>query len=268
MVIVDEAHCLKNRASANWHLVDSLEKKFILMLTATPVENNLIELYNLITLLKPGLLETEAAFRKTYVTSGKPKSPKNPEALRGMLSEVMIRNTRAAADVQLPRRIAATMPVTPSTPEARIYEMVSSFIEKRYRPANGKKAPPLALDLMQRQAGSSPQALARSVARALREETWIRAEDRRELETILDLAYAVEESAKGARLGDMLSAHAGKAVVFTEFIPTLEHLRYVCEKRGISYALFSGDLGARGKGRRHRALPRRGAGAPLDRRGR
>ena len=47
MVIVDEAHCLKNRASANWKLVNSLEKKFILMLTATPVENNLIELYNL-----------------------------------------------------------------------------------------------------------------------------------------------------------------------------------------------------------------------------
>ena len=52
MVVVDEAHCLKNRSSANWRLVDSLQKKFILMLTATPVENNLIELYNLITLLK------------------------------------------------------------------------------------------------------------------------------------------------------------------------------------------------------------------------
>src|SRR5205085_2378478 len=107
MVIVDEAHCLKNRASANWQLVDSLQKKFILMLTATPVENNLIELYNLITLLKPGLLATEADFRKAYVTPGQPKSPKNPEHLRSLLSDVMIRNTRAAVDVKLPRRIAA-----------------------------------------------------------------------------------------------------------------------------------------------------------------
>ena len=81
MVIVDEAHCLKNRTSANWQLVDLLQKKFILMLTATPVENNLIELYNLITLLKPGLLATEAEFRKTYVTPGKPKTPKNPAQL-------------------------------------------------------------------------------------------------------------------------------------------------------------------------------------------
>jgi SNF2 family DNA or RNA helicase len=250
MVIVDEAHCLKNRTSANWQLVDSLQKKFILMLTATPVENNLIELYNLITLLKPGLLATEAEFRKAYVTPGKPKSPKNPEHLRSMLGDVMIRNTRAAADVQLPHRVAATVLVTPSEAEARMYEMVSHFIAGRYRTASGKKAPPLALDLMQRQAGSSPQALSRSVARALREDTWVRPEDRRELETIHDLASGVEESAKGARLGEMLSAQAspegvqpaGKAVVFTEFIPTLDHLKHICEARGIKYALFSGDL--------------------------
>jgi hypothetical protein len=76
LVIVDEAHRLKNRASANWQLVDSLQKKFILMLTATPVENNLIELYNLITLLKPGVLATEADFRKMHVTPGKPHVPK------------------------------------------------------------------------------------------------------------------------------------------------------------------------------------------------
>ena len=83
MVIVDEAHCLKNRNSANWRLVDSLQKRFILMLTATPVENNLVELYNLITLLKPGLLATEADFRKTYMTPGKPKAPKQPEQSAG-----------------------------------------------------------------------------------------------------------------------------------------------------------------------------------------
>jgi SNF2 family DNA or RNA helicase len=65
MVIVDEAHCLKNRASANWRLVNSLQKKFILMLTSTPVENNLLELYSLITVLKPGLLSTEAEFKKS-----------------------------------------------------------------------------------------------------------------------------------------------------------------------------------------------------------
>src|SRR5271157_3727350 len=113
--------------------------------TPTPVENNLVELYNLITLLKPGLLATEADFRKTYMTPGKPKAPRQPEQLRALLGDVMIRNTRAAADVQLPRRIAASVPVAPSETEARVYDMVSHFVAQRYRPAEGRRAPPLAL---------------------------------------------------------------------------------------------------------------------------
>ena len=242
MVIVDEAHCLKSRSSANWQLVDSLQKKFILMLTATPVENNLIELYNLITLLKPGLLSTEPDFRKTYVTPGKPKAPKNPEQLRTMLGDVMIRNTRGAADVKLPRRIAASVPVTPSKTEAETYDRVSRFVAGRYRQPSGKQAPPGALDLMLRQAGSSPQALARSAAHALAEANWVDAAGRRELEAIFDLAASVDESAKGIQLGKMLAARQSKAVVFTEFFPTLDHLRRVCEQHDVPYAFFSGEL--------------------------
>jgi len=241
MVIVDEAHCLKNRNSANWRLVDSLQKKFILMLTATPVENNLLELYNLITLLKPGLLDTEASFRKKHVTAGKPKAPKNPEQLRTLLGDVMIRNTRAAADVQLPRRIAATVLVTPSPAEAQVYEMTARFVAAQYRSPAGGRAPGV-LDLMLRQAGSSPPALRRSLTHALRDDAWVPAASRRTLEAILDAASAIEESGKGVQLARMLAAHPGKAVVFTEFLPTLAYLRQVCDEHGISCAWFSGEL--------------------------
>jgi len=242
MVIVDEAHCLKNRTSANWRLVDSLHKKFILMLTATPVENNLLELYNLITLLKPGLLETEAEFRKKHVTPGKPKAPRNPEQLRQLLGDVMIRNTRAAADVQLPRRIAATVPVAPSAVEAQVYEMVSHFVAAQYRAPQERRQPPRVFDLMLRQAGSSPPALRRSVTHALRDEAWVPAAHRRALEAILDVASGIEDGGKGLQLAQMLAARPGKAVVFTEFLPTLEHLRGICERHGITYSLFSGEL--------------------------
>ncbi|MEO8372435.1 MAG: SNF2-related protein [Candidatus Solibacter sp.] len=242
MVIVDEAHCLKNRSSANWQLVDSLSKKFILMLTATPVENNLIELYNLITLLKPGLLATEPDFRKAYVTPGKPKAPKNPEQLRAMLGDVMIRNTRAAADVKLPRRIAASVPVTPSKTEEETYQRVSRFVAGRYRQQSGKHAPAGALDLMLRQAGSSPQALARSAAHALEDASWVDAAGRRDLEAIFDLSAGLDQSAKGFQLGSMLAGRQSKAVVFTEFLPTLDHLKRVCDQHNIPYSVFSGDL--------------------------
>jgi SNF2 family DNA or RNA helicase len=240
MVIVDEAHCLKNRASANWKLVDSLEKRFILMLTATPVENNLIELYNLITLLKPGLLATESEFRKLYVNAAKPKSPKNPDQLRALLAEVMVRNTRSAADVRLPHRVAASVVVPPSAAEAELYERVSAYVAERYK--TSEQSGVLALGWMQRQAGSSPQALHRSIVRRLSDHNRRDRRDVSELESIMDVASRVGDGSKGFQLGEMLAGRKAKAVVFTEFVPTLEHLAEICRRRGIRYALFSGDL--------------------------
>jgi SNF2 family DNA or RNA helicase len=240
MVIVDEAHCLKNRTSANWKLVDSLEKRFMLMLTATPVENSLIELYNLITLLKPGLLATETEFRKLYVNAAKPRAPKNPDRLRALLAEVMIRNTRSAADVRLPHRVAASVVVTPTVAEAELYERVSAYVAARYK--TGKPSGAMALDWMQRQAGSSPQALHRSIVRRLADRDRPDRPDVSELEAILDLASRVGDGSKGAQLGAMLAGRKAKSVVFTEFVPTLEHLAEVCRRRNIRYALFSGDL--------------------------
>ena len=57
MVIVDEAHHLRNRNTQTWKFASEIQKQFILLLTATPVQNNLEELFNLVTLLEPGLSE-------------------------------------------------------------------------------------------------------------------------------------------------------------------------------------------------------------------
>lgn len=58
ILIVDEAHYLRNRESQAWQAVNALPRQFLLLLTATPVQNSLEELYNLITLLQPGKLPT------------------------------------------------------------------------------------------------------------------------------------------------------------------------------------------------------------------
>ncbi len=69
IVIVDEAHRLKNRLSRNWRFVSSLRKKYMLLLTATPVQNDMGELFNLVSLLKPGQLHTYEEFVARYVAS-------------------------------------------------------------------------------------------------------------------------------------------------------------------------------------------------------
>jgi SNF2 family DNA or RNA helicase len=128
------------------------------MLTATPVENNLVDLYSLITVLKPGLLSTEAEFKKSYVNAARPRVPKNPEQLRMLLSEVMVRNTRSTVDVRLPHRVAASVVAQPSPEDAKLYERVSNFVATRYRAVESDNRSGIALEWLQRQAGS-PHAL-------------------------------------------------------------------------------------------------------------
>src|SRR5207237_9104978 len=54
LVIVDEAHKVKNHRAAIYRFVEKIERDFILLLTATPLQHDLRELYNLITPLRPG----------------------------------------------------------------------------------------------------------------------------------------------------------------------------------------------------------------------
>ena len=111
LVIVDEAHHLRDRNSQSYKLVDALNKRFLLLLSATPVQNDLIELYNLLTLLKPGIFKTLKEFRAAHMTPGKPRQPANPERLRELMRAAMVRNTRAVVALKLPRRHAVTIRV-------------------------------------------------------------------------------------------------------------------------------------------------------------
>src|SRR5699024_7856862 len=89
MVIVDEAHSLKNKQTQNYQFVQSINKKFCLLLTATPIRNNMKELFNLISIVKPSLLS------HLYLSKGQIKSDRLAEQeIKYLLQKVMIRNRR------------------------------------------------------------------------------------------------------------------------------------------------------------------------------
>ena len=116
MVIIDEAHHLRNRNTQAWKLAGELRKQFILLLTATPVQNNLEELFNLVTLLEPGLLSTSKQFQRRFVDRRDKLTPKHLDELHALLAEVMVRNRRSTVGLQFTRRWAHTELLTPSPP--------------------------------------------------------------------------------------------------------------------------------------------------------
>ena len=112
-MVVDEAHHLRDQTSASYRLVNGLQKRFLLLLSATPVQNNLLELYNLLILLQPGIFKTQKEFRSIYMVPGRPREPANRERLRDLMRSVMVRNTRALAALRMPRRHASTQHASP-----------------------------------------------------------------------------------------------------------------------------------------------------------
>ena len=130
LVIVDEAHHCKNRHTRNWQLVNSLNRRHMFLLTATPVQNDLVELFNLLTLLEPGHLRTETDFKRQFVKRGNPRDPRNRERLRSLLGEVMVRNTRSLVQMDLPPRYAQTIQAVPGANERRLYDLMREFLRQ------------------------------------------------------------------------------------------------------------------------------------------
>ncbi len=149
LVIVDEAHYLRNRNTQAWKLVNGLDKKYILLLTATPVQNDLEELFNLITLLKPGQLKTAGEFRKNFIVRGDRLKPKNVDELQRLVGQVMIRNRRSTVGIGFTQRHAYTVRVEPTPGEMELRNLVTGLVRDVYtrltparRPTAGASSAP------------------------------------------------------------------------------------------------------------------------------
>ena len=129
LVVIDEAHKLRNAyresnkigQGLRWALEDCRK----LLLTATPLQNSLLELYGLSTLIDEQLFGDVNAFRSQYVSQGG-----DLEGLRQRLSGFCRRTLRNQVTeyIRYTERHALTQPFSPTDDEHRLYEAVSTFL--------------------------------------------------------------------------------------------------------------------------------------------
>jgi SNF2 family DNA or RNA helicase len=239
LVIVDEAHHLRNARTVLWQFVNRLRRTYLLLLTATPVQNDLEELYNLVTLLQPGQLRTLRAFRRDHVARGDRRQPRDPEELRRLLADVMVRNRRATTPLALTRRIARTVIVAPTAAERDLYTGVSSFLRAESR--NGAGITRMLAQTLQMELGSGPHAALATLEHLLGEARWERPA-RQRWQLFRDEAAAIAVDAKSAALLDLLGSWGDKLLVFTRFRATQEHLARILREAGHPVALYHGGL--------------------------
>jgi SNF2 family DNA or RNA helicase len=236
LVIVDEAHHLKAPQSASAALARALRTRYLLLLTATPVENRLDDLFQLVSLVRPGHLGSPADFRRRHgAARGAEELARNVGELQVRTREVMVRHRRSEVATMLPRRLAETIRVRPGVEELELYGLVSARVRQRAR--DGSPGDQLAMRPVLRAAGSSPQALASSLEKV----GW---------HDIAEAAAAIRSTEKVRVLVEVLRRHLArdeKVIVFTAFRRTLEHLSAQVAEAGLGATEYHGGLSRREK---------------------
>ena len=232
LIVVDEAHRVRTPRSASGKLIRELRSRHLLLLTATPVENRLQDLYELVSLVAPGLLGTAAQFRAAHgAGSAAPGTePRNVAALRKRTAEVMIRHRRSEVSVLLPQRLAETLRVEPSGAERDWYSELAARVRTEGRTVTSARR--LTLRSVAKLAGSSPAAAAPTLAKI----GW---------DDLAGRAAELAAPAKTAVLLDQLARHAAsrdKVLVFTAFRQTLDEMARRVAAAGISAVIYDGSL--------------------------
>ncbi|EFB41123.1 MULTISPECIES: DEAD/DEAH box helicase [Parachlamydia] len=100
--ILDEAQHIKNRGTRNAKSVKMLQAAHRLVLTGTPIENSLEELWSLFDFLMPGLLSTFDRFVERYIRNPHTNQGKNLEILRRKVSPFILRRMKQDVLSELP----------------------------------------------------------------------------------------------------------------------------------------------------------------------
>lgn len=230
-VLVDEAHKLKNHKTKNYQFVRSLKKKYCLLLTATPVQNELLEIFNLVSILKPGHLGSYDSFKASYGNDR--KTMKQDLYLKQLVQKVMVRNTRKDTGLNQIKRHIETIWTEFSREEAAVYQALEE---------STMLLPSFSKITFLRELCSSREACYLSLKKLL--------EENPELESIQGVIEKIEQlphHQKAAKVVELINnIGTEKVIIFTEYRATQFYLQYYLKQHGISSVPFRGGF-KRGK---------------------
>jgi SNF2 family DNA or RNA helicase len=275
LVIVDEAHKIKSHRGATYQFIEKIERDFILLLTATPLQNDLRELYNLVTLLRPGQLGTWDEFRAEHLVAGDRRRPRDPDALRALTHEVMIRTRRSSVvdDLDLPPRRPRHPEVRLTKAETDLYDRTTQFLRRLYRegfiqpakqedPEDGGRARrrltkkgvvQLAVIHLRQRLCSSAKALAESLAH-LADSERISPEYRTVARQLAGRAQKIKTHAKLDVLTAVLKETPDRVLVFSDHRPTIELIAQRVEALGRTAIVYWGAHATPERDKRIRAF--------------
>ena len=124
-VILDEAQAIKNYETKRWKCATQLNSNCRVVLTGTPIENHLGELWSIFRFLNPGLLGSLKSFQARYATPiEKYRDPTAKRALKNLVRPYILRRTKTEVLQELPPKIEQSILIEPTAEEMAFYEAV------------------------------------------------------------------------------------------------------------------------------------------------
>jgi len=196
LVVYDEAHRLRNvykqgGALRAKKLRDATRGFFKVLLTATPLQNSLVELYGLVSVLDEHFFGDESSFRSTYVNAGDGRNSLLylRKRLEPICKRTLRRQVQLAGLIRYTERCALTLEFEPSQDERHLYESVSAYLQRRDTIAFGEKPNALVTLVVRKILGSSTFALSETLMKIIDR---LHTKQRPSIETLVDYDVADE----------------------------------------------------------------------------
>ncbi len=256
MLILDEAHKLRNLYGVDpapqvaIRFRKALEDrlfKYVLMLTATPIQNRLWDLYSLIDLLTVARghenpFGSQGIFSRKFIADNKNDArklnPENKDEFRSIVYGYMSRVRRNDANLHFPERVVQLHQVDPTPKELELIKIIAEPIQKLNF---------FAQIIILQALVSSPEALVK-VLNGMAERKTAPKELAEEVQKVAKL-IPITAKLKGLEaLIEGLKAEqpdTWRVVIFTRWRETQTTIQCFLEEKGISCGLINGDSGSR-----------------------
>lgn len=210
---LDEAHTIKNRQTKTSASAMQIKASSRIILTGTPVQNYLGELWNLLQFLNPGLLGSYETFSRKFIST----SEADLEALKRIVQPFILRRTKAEVLDELPEKTDINRTVQLSDVEMFAYETLRKRVQDDLESEMKVTVNVLAEITRLRQAACSM---------SLVDKDWKGAESK-----VDDFVELVSEIVSGGN----------RVLVFSQFTSFLDIINRVLDEAGISYFHLNGS---------------------------
>jgi ERCC4-related helicase len=228
IVVLDEAQRIKNWATKTAQAIKRLQSRYAFVLTGTPIENRIDELYSIVDFLAPSLLGPLFRFNREFYQfdeKGRPSDYQNLPALRERIRPILLRRRKHHVETELPERTDRNhfVKLTPAMQAEydETKQQVSQLVQKSLKRPLTKKESDIMMILLgiMRMICDSPSI--------------IKNRECQDCPKLDELARVLDEC---------LSDPDVKVIIFSEWEGMLKKVRTWADENGVGYAWHTGSV--------------------------